>query len=213
VEVDHTQRRIVIRSWFFAARREPSARRQLKAILGFWQKQNGKFYYRLKTAQGSVNYRIVFDLREAPGVYSEAGFFLPDPSVPLSMLNQVEVVSSQQLERLGELSPGRRVVGYAPNNFIYIASDVADETWIGIHEAGHRLGVGHHSMSVMTPEFTPSQSRLPKQAIREMLATANIIGGGMRARSLARYPVQAAEVVHHGTLPQGFYTQGKVKRR
>ena len=45
-----------------------------------------------------------------------------------------------------------------------------------------------------------------------MLASADIIGRGWRARSLARYPVRAAEVMQQGETPVGFFTQGKVKR-
>mgnify|MGYP006267045893 CR=1 FL=1 len=212
VVIDHQRREIKIKAWFFAARQDPAAKRQLRAILTFWQRQNGRFVYRLKTPHGKVDYRIGFDLREAPGSYGPQGFFLPDSQVSLALLNQVEVVPKDQLDRLHPPRPQQRVVGYAPNNFIYIASDVADQTWIGIHEAGHRLGVGHHSLGIMREEVSPAQRYLPRQAVREMLASADIIGRGWRARSLARYPVRAAEVMQQGETPVGFFTQGKVKR-
>jgi hypothetical protein len=213
IVIDHERRRITVQAWFLAARRDPDAQRQLEAILAFWRQQNGRFIYRLKLDQQRINYQVVFDLHEAPGTYTENGFFMPDRGVSVALLNQVQVLPQAQFERLDWPRRGERVVGYAPSNFIYIASDQAQETWIGIHEAGHILGLGHHSLSMMAPEFSPRQTNLPRQAIRELLATADIIGRGYHARKLARYPVEAASVEHVGDMPQGFYTQGKVKRR
>ncbi len=212
IQINHARREITIQAWFFAARRDADAVRQLQAILHYWDQQNGRFVYQLKQDGQRLRYRVIFDLRAAPGTYGEAGFFLPASEVPIELLNQVEVVPREQFDRLDWPRRKERVVGYAPNNFIYIASDQAQETWIGIHEAGHRLGMGHHSLSAMAPELSPQHSRLPRQAIRELLATANIIGRGLCARKMARYPVKAASVEHIGEVPQGFFTQGKVKR-
>lgn len=212
VQIDHAKQQIIIRAWFFAARQDPDAQRQLQAILQYWDQQNGRFVYQLKRDKQRVRYQVVFDLREAPGTYGEAGFFLPASTVPIELLNQVEVVPREKFDQLDWPRRKQRVVGYAPNNFIYIVGDQAQETWIGIHEAGHRLGLGHHSLSMMAPELSPQHSRLPRQAIRELLATADIIGRGFQTRKLAKYPVKAASVEHVGDIPQGFFTQGKVKR-
>jgi len=212
VQINHAKREIIIQAWFFAARRDSDAVRQLQAILRYWDQQNDRFVYQLKQGKQQLRYRVVFDLREAPGTYGEAGFFMPAAEVPFALLNHVEVVPRKQFDQLDWPRSEERVVGYAPNNFIYIVSDQAQQTWIGIHEAGHRLGLGHHRLSMMAPELSPQHQHLPRQAIRELLATADIIGRGFWARQLAKYPVEAASVEHIGEIPQGFFTQGKVKR-
>ena len=212
VKIDAKTKKIIFQAWFYSARNTVNERKQLAAIMKFWRKQNGRYIYRIGKGEGAIDFDIVFDLRQAPGIYTETGFFFPDPSVDLKILNQIEVVPSDQMNKLLKLASGTRVVGYAPNNFVYIAEDMADFTWIGIHEAGHRLGAGHHSHGVMNPALEQVSPNLSKAAVRQMLACGNIIGKTRHHSHLKHYPVVAADIQVVGELPRGFYTSGRVKR-
>jgi len=211
--IDHEQKQIVVRAWFFAARNHPREREQLAAILKFWKRQNQRFIYRLGRGQEAIDYRIEFELRQAPGTHGPGGFFLPSPEVPTSLLNQIEVVPRQDMDRLRPSTPQSRMAGYAPNNFIYIAEDVSQQTWIGVHEAGHRIGLSHEAQGLMNPQLDHLSRRVSRRAIRQILAGGHIIGRTHHARRLARYPVEAAQVEVVGQAPRDFYVGGKVKRR
>ncbi|MEM9984229.1 MAG: hypothetical protein AAF804_03975, partial [Bacteroidota bacterium] len=92
VRIDTKNRKIIFQAWFYSARNTVNERKQLAANMKFWRKQNGRFIYRIGKGKEAIDYDIVFQLRQAPGVYTETGFFFPDPSVDLKILNQVEVV-------------------------------------------------------------------------------------------------------------------------
>lgn len=213
IEINHASRQITLRSWFFAARNTPAERQQLEAILQFWHRQNGRFVYRLGRGKQAVDYDIVFDLREAEGAYEADGIFIPVAGINLSLLNQIEVVPDHHMPKLRQPSPAQTLVGYAPNNFIYISDQVADQPWVGVHEAGHRLGAGHVNHGIMQQQGDFLKRKVSRRTIRQMLACGYIIGRSHQRQRLVNYPVEAAQIDVVGTVPRGFYTRGRVKRR
>jgi len=205
MRVDHDKRIITISSYFYARGKDPRSYKQLKAILRYWKKQNNRFVYQLGKGDSAIVYQIVFDIQEAKGTYQENGFFLPDPRINHQFVNEIQIVAD------GDMPEGcdeyTTVVGYSPENFIYIASAFADQSWVGIHEAGHRLGAGHNA-GMMASNLLARGTKLSKKTVREILA-----GGHDEHTHRSLYAISPQNLQHIGRPPRGFYHLGKVKRK
>ena len=209
---DDSAPRIVLRSWFYAAQNSPEERRQMQAAIRFWNDQSGRFGYRLGRGRQAKVYRLHFQLAEAAGHYDENNFFIPVANTNLHSLNQVQVVADQALARVPASSPQRVVAGYAPQNFVYIAASHSDNLMVGIHEIGHRLGAGH-AAGVMHCALDHPTSHVARQTIREILATAGIIGKGKQALQLARhFRARGVQLAIEGRPPAGLYREGQISR-
>jgi hypothetical protein len=209
VEIDHDQRQIVVSTRFFAARRTEAEYRQLEAIVSFWERQSYRYAYRLGKGKNALEYPVVFDVQEAAGSYSGGGFFLPDPEENPAIMHQIQVVPSQVFSGENLEDEERRVVGYVQQNFVYIADDVAWQTWIGLHESGHCLGISHTAEGIMSEELHSMMYYLTPIAICQVLAGADIQADGY---SQEQFPPKATEVQELGLPARGFWQGGKVVR-
>ncbi len=214
IKIDHETRSITISAWFYAARGTAEERNQLNSILYFWNQQNEKYVYRLGRGKQAVDYKICFDIREAHGIRTNEGFFIPDTQVRADLLNAVEIIPDSTMNPSEDIAmrDGSKTLGYAPNNHIYISDQAANLDWVGPHEAGHRLGASHVHVGIMQSQGEMVSNRVNKQTIKQILACAFIVGRGSDQNRLAQYGVRAQSVEIAGVVPQGFYTQGKVKK-
>jgi len=211
VTVVHSGQRpeIVIRAWFYAAHNRPEEHAQIAEAVEFWNQQSGRFVYRLGKGQAAVDYRIRFELAAAPGTYDTGGFFIPQLNVDARLLNQVQVVSDQDMARLSSRREGAKVVGYAPSNLIYIADSHSDNLDIGIHEAGHRLGAAH-AAGAMACDLHRVSDGITRHTVKDILATAGILGQGWgHTHRLAQFRERP---YHIGEPPVDFSRKGKVTR-
>ncbi|GAB4426502.1 MAG: hypothetical protein OHK0039_44530 [Bacteroidia bacterium] len=215
VEVSHARDRkeIVVRSYFYAATNHPEEHRQIQAAILFWNKQSGRYAYEIGKGRKTLRYAIRFELAQAPGAYNESGYFMPLALIDAGMINAVQIVPDQDMNRLQPSGPDRQIVGYAPGNQIYIAASHGSNTVIGIHETGHKLGAGHAGGHAMGENLDLISLRVSKPTIREVLAAAGIFGRGKTGQRLIRHHRElGARLTHNGTPPAHFSLAGKVVR-
>lgn len=204
------QGEIIIRAWFYAAQNRPEEHAQIREAVSFWNGQSDRYVYRLGKGETAIDYAIRFELAAAPGRYGEGGFFIPNVGVNARLLNQVQVVPDSLMARLQARDWDRQVVAYAPPNFIYIAASHSNNLYIGIHEAGHRLGAGH-SDGAMNCTLDLVSRRINRHTVRDILASAGIMGRGrVDAHRLGQFRDAPA---HVGPPPADFSRAGQIKRR
>lgn len=207
VSVHHQpgEERIVIEAYLYAAHDTEEEQRQLHAAIAFWNQSTGKFALRVGSKKTPTLYPIHFHLREAPGYYNENQFFIP--SVPQAI--SLEVLPADVMARLQKLGAHQEVAGYAPED-IYISAKYAEYLSIGIHETGHTLGARHDERSVMAKAFDLIKLKVKKRNIRDILHYAGVLAAKDAAHE--RKEGFRTQINHHGTIPEGFFKQGKVVR-
>lgn len=211
-EVDHEALTISFEANFYPGHGLPDEQKQIEEAVRFWNSQSHRFVYRLLDGRESLEYLIVFRLREIEGAFDENGFFRPAEAHDARHLIPLSLVAQADLDRLQSHQTAHQIVGYAPPHHIYISHAYKHETLIGMHEVGHQLGAGHTYWDIMNHSLEGAVPKVSKTTIYDLLAS---IGIG-RQRSAHKARSHAAPIEHvmmeKGLAPDGFYTMGKVKR-
>lgn len=163
-----------IEAYYCAAHNTPEERKLLEASLDFWNKQSGKFGYKvIKDGEEQV-IPVYFELSEAPGYYSQEGFFIPSGRLNFKLLTYLEVIPDERLRKLDLKGAEAITVGYTTNQAIFVSEKYAENTTIGMHEMGHSLGACHHKHGIMDPNLLFVKPRVKKKTIRHLLRQAGI---------------------------------------
>ena len=171
---DTVQPYFVIQAYYCAAHNTAEERKLMEASIAFWNKQSGKYGYKVSKGEDSETLPVYFELSEAPGYYSEEGFFIPAGRIHPNLLTYVEVIPDERLQKLYQKNPNEVSVGFTTHQAIYVSDKYADKVSIGMHEMGHSLGATHCRHGIMDPNLLFVKPQVKKKTIRNILEEAGI---------------------------------------
>ena len=193
---------LVVEGFFCSANNTQEERQILDAALDFWNRQSGKFGYKIKFEGEEKIIPVFFQLYEASGVYAENGFFLPAGRINSNLLTYLEVVPDKRMKRLDKSLLGGHAIGFAAPNTIYISDKYADIKSVGYHEMGHVLGAKHVSHSVMDATISQVKPKVKKKTICQILARGGVPVKGLKrmaksSRGLFKGNFKGGKIVKH----------------
>ena len=183
---DTVQPYFVIQAYYCAAHNTAEERKLMEASIAFWNKQSGKYGYKVSKGEDSEVLPVYFELSEAPGYYSGEGFFVPAGRIHPNLLTYVEVIPDEKLQALYQKNPNEVSVGFTTHHAIYVSDKYADKMSIGMHEMGHSLGASHCRHGIMDPDLLFVKPRVKKGTIRNILKEAGIPVKGAKVSQAKR---------------------------
>lgn len=205
---------IIIKAHFYADRNHPRAKAIIRTAIHFWNTHRFLYICQNKNVKA---YLVRFELSEAQGKYDQNTFFIPTevegPSCP--ELNPVQIVPDAIMDNLFAHS-NCEILGYAPNNYVYVRESASTSFKVGYHELGHRIGANHHNQfSIMNAEYDAMDNRVSAQTIKDILQSIEIRFDSFHSKNDAMQhgpQVVPCKVVHEGHIPPGFFAGKKIKK-